>query len=186
MYIDDVIVFSQSFEEHLEHVRDIFKALSAAGVTLKPSKCHLFAQTVDYLGHKVSPGRLEVAIKNTEPLKKCLYPSTQSHLRSFLGLCNVYRRFVPNFSRTAAPLNDLLKKGCTKELPPPTEEQYEAFEKLRQALISAPILKLPDPKKPYSVDTDACDHQVGAALFQEDDEGVRHPVGFWSRTLPSG
>ena len=162
VYIDDVIVFSQSFEEHLEHVRDIFKALSAAGVTLKPSKCNLLAQTVDYFGHKVSPGRLEVAIKNTKVMKKCLYPSMQSHLRSFLGLCNVYRRFMPNFARTAAPHNDLLKKCCTKELPPPTDEQIEAFEKLRQALISAPIFKPTDLKKPYSVDTDACDHQVGA------------------------
>ena len=95
----------------------------------------------------------------------------------------MYRRFVPNVPRTAAPISDLLKKDCTKELPLPTVKQIEAFEKLRQALISAPILQLSGPKKPYSVDTDACDHQVVAALFQEDEEGFRHPVGVWRRTL---
>ena len=129
------------------------------------------------------PGRLAVATKNTEPLKHCPYPETQSDLRSFIGLCNVYRRFVPKFARTAAPLNALLKKGCARQLPPPSEEQRRAFDLLREALISAPILRLPDPSKPYSVDTDACNYQKGASLFQEDDTGVRHPVGFWSRSL---
>lgn len=104
-------------------------------------------------------------------------------MRSFIGLCNVYRRFVPNFARVAAPLNALLKKGCTKVLPSATLEQRQAFELLRESLLSAPVLQLPNTNKPFSVDTDACDHQIGAALFQEDDHGVRHPVGFWSRSL---
>ena len=152
VYIDDVIVFSKTFNEHLAHVREVFAALSRSGITLKPSKCTLFSQTVDYLGHRVAPGRLEVAMKNTEPLKRCPFPTTQTDLRSFLGLCNVYRRFVPNFARVAAPLNALLRKGCTKVLPPATTEQVTAFELLRGALISAPILRLPDFDKPFSVD----------------------------------
>ena len=96
VYIDDLIVFSNTFDDHLLHVEEFFNALSKAGVTLKPSKCTLFSQTVDYLGHRVTPGKLSVAMKNTEPLRRRPYPKTQSELRSFLGLCNVYRRFVPN------------------------------------------------------------------------------------------
>ena len=80
-------------------------------------------------------------------------------------------------------MNELLRKDCPKNLPEPSEEQLTAFNLLREALISAPILRLPDPSRPYSVDTDACNHQIGAALFQTDDNGVRHPVGFWSRSL---
>ena len=105
------------------HVKEVFRALSMSDITLKPSKCSLFSQAVDYLGHRVTPGRFEVALKNTEPLKRCPYPTTQTDLRSFLGLCNVYRRFVPNFARGAEPLNALLRKGCPKALPEASTEQ---------------------------------------------------------------
>ncbi len=164
-------------------VEQVFSALAKAGITFKPSKCTLFSQAVDYLGHRVTPGRLAVAVKNTEPLAKCAYPETQTDLRSFIGLCIVYRRFVPNFARVAAALNKLLTKGMDKNLPSPNDEQMKSFTMLRDALVSAPILRLPDPNRPFSVDTDACDYQIGATLFQEYEDG-RHPVGFWSRSLP--
>ena len=90
----------------------------------------------------------------------------------------MYRRFVPNFAHVAAPLNQLLTKGVGFHLPPPTEETLEAFERLKSALVTPPVLQLPDPAKEYSLDTDASAHQVGCALFQHAD-----PIGFWSRSL---
>ena len=89
VYTDDVIVFLKSFYEHLMHFKEVFNALSKSGITLKPSKCSAFSQEDDYLGHRVAPGRLEVVLKNTEPLKRRPYPTTQTDLRSFLRLCNV-------------------------------------------------------------------------------------------------
>ena len=107
----------------------------------------------------------------------------QTELRSFLGFCNVYRLFVPNFASTAATFNAFLKEGCTTELPPFNEKQSAAFELLKNALLFAPILRLPLADLPYSVDTDACNHQVGCALLQTYPDGTRHPIGFWSRSL---
>ena len=155
VYIDEVIVFSNTFKEYLAPVHEVFAALSGSVITLKPSKCILFSQTVDYLGHRVTPSRLEVAIRNTEPLKRYPFPTTQTELRSFLGLCNVYKRLILNFARVAAPLNSLFRKGYTKVIPLATTEQVTAFESLGGALISAPILHLPDFDNPFSVDTDA-------------------------------
>jgi Reverse transcriptase (RNA-dependent DNA polymerase) len=111
VYLDDVIVFSRTIEEHFGHLQEVLSLLERAGITLKLSKCHFFKDTVDYLGHVIVPGRLAIATKNTDALKQAKHPTTQTELPSFLGLCNVYRRFVPNFSRIARPLNDLLKKG---------------------------------------------------------------------------
>jgi hypothetical protein len=90
--------------------------LGNAGLSLKLQKCRFFAETVNYLGHVIRPGRLGVAEKNTEALKVAPLPRTQTELRSFLGLCKVYRRFVPRFSAIAAPLNALLCKGMPPNL----------------------------------------------------------------------
>ena len=185
VYVDDVVIFSSSFDEHLDHVRQILTVLKKGGLSLKLKKCVWFSPTVDYLGHVIYPGKLAVAKKNTIAIEKFTWPKTQTEVRAFLGICNMYRRFAPNFARVAAPLNSLLTKGQPKSIPPPTEEQLRAFDTLRKALIAPPILILPDSSKPFSIDTDACDHQIGAALFQEGDDGVRHPVGFWSRSLNS-
>ena len=159
VYLEDIIVFSNTAEEHIDHLREVLAVLKEAGFSLKLKKCKFFSKSVDYLGHVIRPGRLEVATKKTEPVK-CFEDSTmQTELRSFLGFCNVYRRFVPNFARTAAPLNAFRKKGCTTELPPFNEEQSAAFELFKKALLSPPILRLPRADLPYAVDTDACNHQ---------------------------
>jgi hypothetical protein len=104
VYLDDVIVFSGSRSAHLAHVAEVLTLLGNAGLSLKLNKCHFFSETVDYLGHVIRPGRLGVAEKNTTALKTAPLARTQTELRSFLGLCNVYRRFVPRLPAIAAPL----------------------------------------------------------------------------------
>ena len=100
-------------------------------------------------------------------------------------MCNVYRRFVSNYTDIAAPLNALLRKDQPKLLKPFGEKEADAFAKLTEAVTNSPILALPRHGLPYSVDTDASDYQVGAALFQTHQDGVRRPIGYWSRSLLS-
>ena len=108
---------------------------------------------MDYLGHVIRPGHLSVAEKNTAALKVAKHPTTQTELRSFLGLCNVYRRFVKGFSKIAAPLNLLLRKGETPQLGPLSSEHVSAFETLRDALLNPPILDLPRIEDVFTLDT---------------------------------
>ena len=135
------------------------------------------------MGHVITPGKLGVAQKTVDAVKYFKLPETQTHIKSFLGLCNVYRRFVPNFARVAKPLNNLLKKGNPSKLQPLNEEEINAFNTLKNALISPPILKLPRKNLPYSLDTDACGYQIGVALMQTYEDNTRHPIGYWSRSL---
>lgn len=151
VYLDDIILFSNTMDDHLRHVDEVLSALKDAGVSLKGRKYHFFTETADYLGHVIRPGKLEVASRNTAALDGFREPSTETQLRSFLGLCNVYRRFVPNFARTAAALNKLLRKGESVELDLFTLEQSEAFELLKRALAESPVLCLPRSHLPYSV-----------------------------------
>ena len=120
---------------------------------------------------------------NTQAVEKFKEPTMQMELRSFLGLCNVYRRFVPNFARTAAPSNALLRKECPTKLPKFGEEESKAFKLLKQALVEPPVLNLPKSGLPFSVDTDACEHQIGCAVLQTHEDGTRYLIGFWSRSL---
>ena len=185
VYLDDVIIYSNTVEDHMRHVKAILGALKAAGITLKFSKCELFTDTVKYLGHIIKPGTLSVDTIATKALTGAQHPRTQTELRSFLGLCNVYRRFVPGFAKLATPLNKLLRKGQPEQLEVFSESEAEAFKALISAVTAPPILALPKPGLPYSVDTDASNSQVGAALFQTQPDGERQPVGYWSRTLNS-
>ena len=183
VYLDDVIIFSKDMESHFAHVEDILKALGQAGITLKLSKCSFFTDTVKYLGHVIKPGTLQVDEVATMALKKASSPKTQTQLRSFLGLCNVYRRFVPRYSHVAAQLIALLKKDQPVNLAPFGESETNAFISLVEAITSPPVLGLPKTGIPLEVDTDARDYQVGAALFQVEKDGRRKPIGFWCRTL---
>ena len=183
VYIDDIIIFSKSIDEHLKHVNEILDTLRKAGLSLKLKKCRFFTTTVDYLGHVIRPGLLEVATKNQEAIRKMNPPCTQTQVRSFLGMCNVYRRFVEGFAKIAAPLTKLTTKEYPAKLPPLTEKQVEAFHELKAKLLQPPILRLPKQGLPFSVDTDASADQIGCALFQTHEDGKGYPIGYWSRIL---
>ncbi len=182
VYLDDVIIFSKDVESHVKHVDEILSCLKQAGVTLKVKKCKFFTTEVEYLGHIIKPGRLEVDGANTKSLKEALPPTSKTELRSFLGLCNVYRRFIKDFTKTAHPLNQLLKKNSPDKFQL-DEEQVESFRQLVDAVCSPPVLALPVSGLPYSVDCDASAYQIGCALFQTHPNGERKPIGYWSRSL---
>ena len=185
VYLDDIIVFSNTKEEHLEHLDAVLGRLYRAGLSLNLKKCHFIQESVSYLGHVVYPGKLAVAAKNTHALRTAKPPKTQTELRSFLGLCNVYRRFVAGFAKIAYPLNQLLRKGESPQLGEFTTEQLEAFEKLRQKLLDPPILALPRADGRFTLDTDASNYQIGCTLLQDQPDGSKHPIGYWSRGLTS-
>ncbi|CAN8062284.1 unnamed protein product [Agarophyton chilense] len=142
-----------------------------------------FAGTVQYLGHVIKPGQHAIQEAQTAALREVQPPSTQKQLRSFLGLCNVYRRFVPQYSHIAAPLNSKLRKGQPVQLDQFRQAEVEAFDTPKTKIITAPVLALPIPNLPYSVDTDSSEYQVGCALFQTHPDGERKPIGYWSRSL---
>jgi hypothetical protein len=176
--LDDIIVFSKTKEEHLEHLDAVLCRLYHAGLSMNLKKCNFIQESVSYLGHVVYPGKFAVAAKNTHALRTAKPPKTQTELRSFLGLCNVYHRFVANFAKIAHPLNQLLRKGESPQLGELTQEQFEAFEKLRQKLLDPPILAFPRAEGNYTLDTDASNYQIGCTLLQDQPDGSKHPIGY--------
>ena len=183
VYLDDIIVYSPDAESHFDHLKEVLQLLHQAGITLKLKKCQFFQDKVEYLGHIIQPGQLRVNSHTTEGLKHCLPPTNQTELRSFLGMCNVYRRFVPNFARIAAPLSVRTGKNQPSEFQL-DEAGLEAFNTLREHLLNPPVLALPRYGEDYVLDTDACKYQVGCCLLQrQPDTKLLHPVGYFSRTL---
>ena len=121
--------------------------------------------------------------KNVDALKHASFPTTKTQLKSFLGMCNVYRRFVKDFAKRAKPLNAMTSAEVPPDLPKPTDAALAAFDDLRQALLAPPILALPKAKGQMIVDVDACADQLGCTLLQEQPDGTRLPVGYWTRGL---
>ena len=113
VYIDDIIIFSKTVDEHITHVDEVLSALRSSGVTLKIKKCRFFSDSVEYLGHIIRPGRLEVDNANTRSLRDAKPPTSKTEIRSFLGLCNVYRRFIPNFAKEGSPPERVIEEGFT-------------------------------------------------------------------------
>jgi Reverse transcriptase (RNA-dependent DNA polymerase)/RNase H-like domain found in reverse transcriptase len=182
VYLDDVIIFSRNFEDHVRHLEVVLRKLGEAGATLKFSKCHFFRQSVDYLGHMNLPHKLQVQAKNVKSIAKAEPPSTKTQVRSFLGLCGVYRRFVPNYTAIANPLTALTRKGTAEQFELNSEE-LEAFEVLKKLLRKPPTLSLPREVRLYAIETDASYTQIGCVLQQADEKGIWHPLWYWSRQL---
>ena len=150
-YIDDVIIFSDSFEQHLQHVEQVLLRIREAGLKCHPSKCSFAAPAVEYLGHQITPDGVSPQEAKVTAITNIAAPGELSGLRSFLGAVGYYRKFIPSFSSIAQPLNKLLQKGVDYVW---GKDQQGAFERLKVALVSAPILRRPDYSRPFVLHTD--------------------------------
>lgn len=180
-YFDDVLVATETWEEHITTLRVIFERIREAKLTIKPKKSEIGHQTVSFLGHKIGNGRVEPMTKTLDKILASRRPQNKKQIRSFLGLTGYYRQFIPNYAETAKPLTDLTRKTAQNVIVW-TEQHERAFSVLKQKLSSAPILQAPDLRKDFVLRTDASDKSIGAVLLQEDN-GNLHPVSYASRTL---
>lgn len=192
LYLDDVVVFSATVEQHLERLEEVFARLQNQKLKVKLSKCHFFQHQVSYLGHVVSAEGVATDPAKIEVVKGWERPIHLAELRSFLGFASYYRRFVEGFSKLAAPLHNLVgklsgprRKGKTPKTSLATawsKDCEKAFQMLKAKLTSAPVLAYADFNKPLILEVDASHGGLGAVLSQEQNGKVR-PVAFASRGL---
>jgi RNase H-like domain found in reverse transcriptase/Reverse transcriptase (RNA-dependent DNA polymerase)/Integrase zinc binding domain/Integrase core domain len=175
VYFDDILIYSRSLDEHVEHLRLLFFALREAKLYAKISKCMFCLEEVTFLGYRVSIHGIKVDEEKVMAIREWPVPKSVSDVRSFHGLASFYRRFVRDFSTIAAPLTEIMKKevGFRWE-----NEQQIAFDTLKDRLSSAPILVLPDFNKAFEIECDASGKGIGAVLLQE-----KKPVAYFSEKL---
>lgn len=181
VYLDDILIFSRSLEEHEGHVSRVLQRLLDNHLYVKPEKCDFHVTQAQFLGFIVTPGHLEMDPKKVEAVHNWPIPATVKEVQRFIGFANFYRRFIKNFSSVVAPLTALTKGGGAKIHWGP--EAAGAFEDLKRRFTSAPILVIPDPEKPFVVEVDASEVGVGAILSQRGEDGKLHPCAFMSRRL---
>lgn len=179
VYLDDIIVFSKSFDEHLENLGKVIKCLKEADLKINPQKCNLFKDQVKFLGHVVSAEGVATDPSKTESVMNWPTPKNVKHVRAFLGLCSYYRRYVRKFSEIARPLHKLTEANRKFEW---TDECQVSFDTLKQALTNAPILSFPTPDEKFILDTDASNEGLGAVLSQVQ-LGVEKVICYYSKTF---
>jgi RNase H-like domain found in reverse transcriptase/Reverse transcriptase (RNA-dependent DNA polymerase) len=192
VYLDDIIVFSQTLKEHIQHVRRILTRLREAGLYLKLSKCRFHAREINYLGYLVSSEGISVEPARVETIISWPEPQNIRDIQSFLGFANFYRRFIRNFAKITVPLTDLLKKANrearrkaanTDEFLPPSAKQ--AFRKLQQAFAETVLMYHFDPTLPTRLETDSSGFAICGILTQLNSFGNWVPVAFYSRKMSS-
>ena len=186
IYLDDIIVFSETPREHIKRLCGVFQKLASAGLKLKPSKCEFFKKKITYLGHVVSENGIEVDPKKTEAVQKWPVPKTVTDVRIFLGFTNQYRKFIPKYAHVAGPLNELISGDNSEKKK--KEVQWtpgcqEAFEALKEHCCTTPVPGYANYKKPFRLHIDASDLGLGAVLYQQDETGKNRVIAYASRTL---
>ena len=183
-YLDDIIIFSQNEQEHLKHIKIIFKKLKKAGQKLKESKCNFFKKEIHYLGHLISVNGIQPLPKKLDSIHNMPKPMSPKKIKQFLGLTGYYRKFIPRFSDMARPLTKLLAHDCEFVW---TNQCDISFQMLKDMLCSAPILKYPDTTKLYTLNTNASKYGWEGVLAQRhmstvDGKEVTmdHPVSYVS------
>src|SRR5271169_1506102 len=186
VYLDDILIYSNSAEEHREHLKLVLEALRNAKLYLKPKKCVFDQPEVQFCGHMVGNGTIRVMDQKVKIIQEWPRPKNVHQVRQFYGLANYYRRFIKGFGAIGAPLSNLFKqadkngeKDSRKNRPVVWNTACEvAFTQLKNSLTNAPVLHQPDPKKPYIIETDASDFAVGYALMQVGNDGKVHPIAY--------
>ena len=179
VYIDDVLVWSRTFDEHLDKLARIFKAFRDAGLKLKTSKCHIFNRQVKYLGHILGEDGLRMDPERIRAVQEIPSPRDKTELQSFLGLVNYYRRFLPSLTRVEAPLRDAVKATSFRWTP----ECEHAMQDIKDLIKRDLVLSVPVLTRNFINDTDASDRGFGAVLSQLDENSAERPVAFASRCL---
>ena len=177
-YLDDVVLFSATWSEHIDQVRELFCRLSAARLTINLAKCDFGKATVTYLGRVVGGGQVRPLDAKVSAICNFPAPADRRELRRFLGMVGYYRSFCKNFSAVVAPLSDLLSPKVLYQW---SEQCRKAFENVKALLVSAPVLAAPDFSKLFFLAVDASDQGAGAVLLQSGAEEVQHPVCYFSR-----
>ena len=181
VYLDDILVFSKTEEEHEEHLRQVLKRLREHRLFAKLSKCEFYMREVEFLGHKVSAEGISVEDEKVAAIREWPTPKTPTDIRAFLGLAGFYRRFIHHFTNIAVPLHDLTRKDVAFKWEPRHES---AFQQLKRALCEAPVLAIADSaqKKRLKVTTDASKGAYGAVLSQGTGRD-EHPIAFYSKRM---
>ena len=179
-YIDDILVFSKTFEEHIEHLERLLIALEREGFKLKLSKCNFARNSVKYLGHVIEENGIRPTNDNLRAIRDFETPKSKKNVRQLLGKINFYYKYIENACKQLEPLHNLLRKGVDFQW---SEDCQKAFENIKDYLCSSPILGIYDQNKPVIIYTDASGEGVGAILKQPQSDGILHPVTYFSRKL---
>ena len=183
IYLDDIIIFSKTPEEHLCRLKGVFERLAKAGLKLKPSKCEFFRDSLRYLGHVVSPKGIATDPKKIEAIQRWPVPRTVTDVRSFIGFTNYYRRYIKDYAKVSRPLHELTSGDNTKrkrQWVEWDERCQEAFEKLKEACSRCPVLAYANYKEPFILHTDASTMGLGAVLSQKQPDGMERVVAYAS------
>ena len=178
VYLDDAIVYSDDFDQHLEIIREFFDRLTDFHLTVNLVKSEFCQGTLTYLGHVVGQGQVKPVSAKVQAIIDFPVPQSKKQLMRFLGMAGYYRKFCNNFSTLSAPLTNLLKKS-QKFLW--SQDCQNAFDQLKAMLQNAPVLSAPDFDKPFKLAVDASDLGAGAVLFQADSNDIDHPVSYFSK-----
>ena len=185
-FMDDILIATTTWTEHVQVLERLLNRLQETGLTARPSKCKIGFEELDFLGHLLKEGIIMPQEKNVEKMRNAPRPVTKKNVRSFLGMCGFYQKFIKDFNQIAAPLTELTRKTAPDRVEW-SPECETAFQTLKDRLTSQPILRLPDPDKPFVLRTDASQQAIGAVLLQadQDDPNELHPVAYASRKLNS-
>lgn len=181
-FMDDILIFSKSFEEHLRHLRAVFTAIASEGFRLKFLKCEFAKNKVKYLGHILEKNNISPLVDNVIAIRDFPIPQTKKHIRQFLGKVNFYHQYIPAYSQLLEPLHKILRKDMPFLW---TEQCQEAFEKVKSYLISEPILAIFDRNKETNIYSDASLQGISAVLKQVQENGEEKPVAYFSKKLNS-
>jgi len=179
-YVDDVALYSATFEDHLRHTRLAFERFRYHGLQLKWEKCCFARESIRYLGHIITREGISPDPAKTEAVEEIEAPRTVRQVRRFLGAAGYYRSYIPNFATIAEPLTELTKAHARFTW---GDAEQKAFDTLRTALVSKPVLAFPDQDKPYTLTTDASNVGIAAVLSQPDEHGNLRPVAYASKKL---
>ncbi|KAG9192563.1 hypothetical protein G6011_11297 [Alternaria panax] len=178
-YIDDVLVYSSgTLEEHVEHVKKVLSKLKEYKLYLQPGKCEFHTKETEYLGFIISTEGVKMNPKKTAAVQEWPTPKTVKDVQSFLGFANYYRKFIKDYSKITTPLSEITKKEIGFKW---NEEHQEAFDRIKQIFLEAPVLEMYDPKRGTRVETDASDYALGAVLSQQCPDKKWRPVFYHSR-----
>ncbi len=180
VYMDDLLVASQSAEEHTLHLRALFQRLVDFGLIINPDKCLLGASELDFLGHRIGPEGIQPLPERVKAVAEFPQPQTKTQLQEFLGLINFYHRFIPRCAQTLVPLYSML--SSKDKLLTWNDEARRSFQAAKTMLAHATLLEYPQPDAEVSITTDASDAAIGAVLEQRTASGWR-PLAFYSRKL---